>query len=143
MGFKFNPTTGSLDLVGSSAGPSVDPSILSYVAGETISALKCVYVKHSDGLAYVAKSGGLSSESVVVGIAKNAALVGESVSVQILGEIEDGSWSWSANDLVYLSNTGSIKSSAPGLPLDLYHVVIGKVLTNNKIIVAIEAPITL
>jgi hypothetical protein len=142
MAFKFNPTTGSLDLVNESSSV-INPYIVTYTAGETISALKCVYIKLSDGLAYVAKSNGLSSECVVVGIATTAALVGEQVSVQILGEIEDSGWSWSSNDLVYLSSTGSVKDTAPTLPLDSYHVVIGKVLTNNKLMVAIEAPITL
>lgn len=114
-----------------------------YTAGETISALKAVYVKVSDGQAYVAKSNGTDPEALVVGLALNAATVGTQVDVILMGVLQDASWSWAANELLFLTPTGSITNIPPSLPTDTYHVELAKALTSNKIMVNIESPITL
>jgi hypothetical protein len=116
---------------------------IEYSAGENISALKAVYVKASDGKAYVGKSNGTVAEGLVIGLALNAAVTNDPVDVILLGVLEDLSWSWSANELLFLSTSGSITSIAPSLPTDTYSVVLGKALTSTKIMVSIDSPITL
>ena len=117
--------------------------VVSYTAGELISALKVVYVKVADGKVYKASSAGTPTECLAIGIATNAARIGGNVDVIIMGVLADVGWSWSANDLLFLTPGGGITNVAPIYPTDTYLVSIGKALTNNKILVNIESPIKL
>lgn len=141
MHLKFNPFTGQLDLVDTGgAGGTTNSIIITKTAGETISALKAVYVKLSDGLAYVASSAATNVEALVIGIAISSGNAGDLITIVTSGEVVDAGWSWSSNGEVYLSSNGSVTTTVPS---DNYHVVLGKILTNNSIAVAIEPSIKL
>lgn len=115
---------------------------LDYVAGEIISALKVVYVA-LDGKVYISKSNGSAVESLSIGLALTAAPLNGTTTVVLMGVLQDLTWSWSANELLFLSTTGSITNIPPSTPTDSYNVVLGKALTNNTILVSVEPPITL
>lgn len=137
------PSTGNFNLDFNAELSKIPFLSIDYVAGENISALKAIYVKASDGKAYVGKSNGTEPESLVIGIAINTAVTNDPVSVILLGILEDLSWSWAANELLFLNTLGSITDIAPTLPTDIYAVVLGKALTSTKIMVSIDSPITL
>lgn len=110
-----------------------------FTAGEIISALKLVYVS-VDGKAYIADSEDTFDKSLVVGVAVNAAPLNSPVSVILSGILQDNSWSWAANELLFLNSLGTITNVPPIIG---YRTKVGKALTANKILVEIEEPIEL
>lgn len=112
-----------------------------FTAGETISALKLVYVNIADGKIYVASSTAAFANAMVVGIATNASVSGGFVTVQLSGIIQDASWSWSANALLFCSSTGYVTNVAPAAPG--YRIKIAKAITSDTILLNIEEPILL
>lgn len=114
---------------------------IDYEAGEPISALKLVYAA-LDGKIYVANSNATFDESLVMGVALNAAMsAGDTVTVVLSGVLQDLSWSWAANELLFLNNLGSITNVVPAAPG--HRTKVAKALTANKILVEIEEPIIL
>lgn len=109
-------------------------------AGEVFSALKLVYLS-TDGKLYVASSGSTYEEALVLGAAATAApAIDDQIRVALGGIFEDSSWTWTANELLFLSNLGSITNVAP---LSGHRTKIGKALTSTKILIEIEEPIIL
>lgn len=118
--------------------PEAAASIVrNFIAGETISALKIVYMDNNR--VYSGSSANLNT-ATAIGIAKTAAAEGELVSVLQYGLLEDASFDFEVTDLAFLSETGSLTTTAPEQG---YLTRIGKVINNNSVLVLIETPITL
>jgi hypothetical protein len=131
MGFKFNATTGELDLV----NKSKDSSVVSLTAGETISALKLVYQDIDS--AFVASS---NLDQRPIGIALNSANIGDPVRVRTFGELKDVSFSYSANQTLFLSSNGSLTTTSPSTG---YSVEVGYGQGSGEIFINIKTQIVL
>jgi hypothetical protein len=109
---RFNPFLGGFDFAPEqSTQVSSEKLIKSYIAAEAVSAIKLVY-SFSPTQVKLAKNNGTEDESKVIGITLNAAGVGDAVNVQMFGQLDDGSLSFSANELLFLGTSGSITSVA-------------------------------
>lgn len=145
MSFKFNPTTGKLDLVGDESGGGnpnrphqfVDSEV---IAGQTLSALRAV-VSLPDGRVIYADSNIDYERARAFGITLQAANENEALLVVTQGELTDLSFaSLTVNQDVYLGPNGTLTQSAS---VNGFHVVLGSYIGNNKIKVEIENPIIL
>jgi hypothetical protein len=113
---------------------------IDYVAGEPISALKLVYAS-LDGKVYVANNTATFDEALVMGVAINAAaLAGDTVTIVLSGVLQDASWSWAANELLFLNSLGTITNV---IPASGHRSKVGKALMSDKILIEIEEPIIL
>lgn len=113
---------------------------IDYPAGEPISALKLVYAS-LDGKVYVANNTATFDEALVMGVAINAAAsIGDMVTIVLSGVLQDASWSWAANELLFLNSLGTITNV---IPVSGHRSKIGKALMSNKILIEIEEPIIL
>jgi len=119
-------------------GPAGASGSITLVAGETLSALKFVYVA-ADGFAYRGSSTSYTT-SQVIGITITAASVGNSVTVATFGEVVDGSFSFGVSNPIFLTTLGSFSTTPPASG----HVVkLGHGLDNGKIFVDIDETIIL
>ena len=116
-------TYASLVVVGStvvttltaSQGPQGVPgesggSIIAYVAGETISALKVVVVIGDN--AFVADSTDSAHRGRVAGIAATAATIGNTGDVRAFGQMTDASWNWTG-PLLFFNSSGTLTETPP------------------------------
>lgn len=110
-----------------------------FTAGESISALRVVYLDDNDT---VFKADADDSTKIqVLGIALNAAVTGGQVSVLTFGVAEDASFTFGASVPLYLQNDGFITDLPPeDVPL-LFNVKIGFGLGASRIYVKPERPI--
>ena len=143
MSFKFNPLEGWLELHKgqnqSTTAVSSEKLITSFEAGETISALKLIYIA-SSAQAFVADNSLTFSEAQVIGVALNAAAIGAQVQVQLFGLLQDGAFAFSANELLFLGSLGTITATAPSSG---FVTRIGYGLGSGSIFLNIEKPIVL
>lgn len=113
---------------------------IDYPAGEPLSALKLVYAS-LDGRVYVANNTATFDEALVMGVTINAAAsIGDMVTIVLSGVLQDASWSWAANELLFLNSLGTITNV---IPVSGHRSKIGKALMSNKILIEIEEPIIL
>lgn len=140
MGFKFNPTTGLLDLVGQAGTVTANTEklIKSFVAGENISALKLVYASSPTEVSVCSLSS--YDLSRAIGVAITAATTGNSLNVQLFGKLEDASFTFAFNEDLYLNINGSITNSYPSSG---YNLQVGYGMGTGAIFIDIEKPITL
>lgn len=109
MSFRFNPTTGKLDLVGvGGPGPSTNPAIITSIAGENLSALRLVYQNQDE--MFLASN---DQDHRPIGLTITAAVQGAPVDVQLFGEITDASFTFAANQTLFLGLAGAITSTPP------------------------------
>lgn len=106
-------------------------------AGETLSALVCVYER--DGV--VKKLDYRDSENIhyLLGITVTAAASGSTVMVQRIGQISDDWWSLTVGR-IYLGVNGAISNTAPTTG---YDVLLGMATTPKSITLNIQDPIEL
>jgi len=117
------------------------PLTISRVYDETISALKAVRAVSSTN---VEKGEPTSfSMATVLGISLQAGSAGFEGEILILGIIEDGSFTFPLNDLLYLGIDGAITNVAPALPSSTHSTTIGQSLGNGAIFIDIKDPIEL
>jgi len=90
-------------------------------AGETISALKCVYSFDANTIKLGSSSGSLA-EAMAFGVTITAANINESLQIQTYGTLRDSSFTFAANDQLYVSSNGSITNIPP---VSGYRTVIG------------------
>jgi len=109
-----------------------------FTAGAAISAVKAVYNTTPTTVVYATKTA--LSSSKAIGIAKNAASLGGSVTVVTSGELSDASFTFAANETLYLDINGGITNVAPTTG---HRVVLGYSLGVGKIFIRIEEPIVL
>jgi hypothetical protein len=108
------------------------------VASESISALRVV---RSDSATSVvlARWPELESRSPL-GISVTAAAPAALVRVQHIGEIEDGSWSWTPGAPVFCGPLGTLTQVMPSTD---YALVVGEAVTASRLVVRIQGPIFL
>lgn len=109
-----------------------------YLAGETISALKFVYVG-ADGKIYLGDStNALTSE--IVGITITAGAIDSLINVVSFGPVFDVSFVYGYSNSLYLTTSGSVSTTSP---LTGYRALVGKGLNDGQIFVDIDEVITL
>jgi hypothetical protein len=137
MSFKFNPTTGNLDLVGDGSSTVVPSSVdVTLLAAEDISALKVVYADTPTSVR-VASS---NLDQKPIGVAMTAALSGQSVMIRCFGELADASFSFAANEPLFLNGIGNLSSVAA---VSGYHVECAHGMGLGKVFVNVKNQITL
>ena len=136
-----NAVEGSIDLKANGAsGPFVFDKVTgSKVAGASLSALKAVRASSGTAVVYATQASTYES-AVVLGVTTNSAAIGAPVNVMVLGQINDPSFAWPANTLLFLGTSGAITSTAP---TSGYLVRIGKALGAGSIMVEMSEPIFL
>jgi hypothetical protein len=113
--FKINPVTGRLDLVNKAGSGALDAAkeiVTSVQYGETLSALKLVYIA-SDGKAYLATSQDTYEKALVAGITKTAGVENSINDILVFGRIDDPSFSYSGTQELFLTTLGNISNIPP------------------------------
>ena len=108
-------------------------------AGEPISALKLVYSFDANTV-MLASSVGTINEARAFGVAITAANTNESMQIQTFGVLRDSSFTFPANDLLFVAANGSITNVAP---ITGYRTVIGTSQGIGSIFINIQETITL
>ena len=111
-------------------------------AGETLSALRIVYVNRSTGkVRYADKDTAVHSHSVI-GLTTEAVNLDEQVDIQTLGVVTDNSWSWnmSGDTSLYLGTNGALTQTPP---TSGFSMKVGFAMSATKIYVRIETPVFL
>lgn len=136
MAFRFNPTTGQLDVV-SESGPSGPSSTIvsTQTAQETISALKVVRAG-----VFIASPTSTYENARALGVAITSATTGNPIQVLEFGELQDPTFVFSAGSPLFLGALGTITDIAPAVG---FSVKIGYALGSNKIQVDLLFPIQL
>lgn len=109
---------------------------LEYEAGEILNGHRAVVV--IDNLAYHANQSDPSHLFLVRGITIQSALLGANVIVQIGGPITEPSWSWIANQPVYVGSSGFLTQTVPTTG---WLLEIGVADTATRIIIEPKIPI--
>ena len=99
----------------------VNPNLEVRNAGEIISALKCVYSFDANTVK-VASSSNTLPEAMAFGVAITSANTNESMQLQTYGTLRDTSFTFAANDQLYVGINGSITNIPP---VSGYRTVIG------------------
>ena len=108
-------------------------------AGETISALKCVYSFDSNTVK-VASSSNTVVQARAFGIAITAANTNESMQLQTYGVLRDSSFVFPTGDLLFVSALGAITNITPATG---FRTVIGTSQSTGSIFINIQETITL
>lgn len=124
------------------AGSSAESVPLSLLAGESISALKAVYVDSTNGKLFLCDSSDADSSLGFIGISTNSGGVDSAILVAYNGLMEDSSWTWdiSIGYHLYLAAGGAITQMAP---VSGVSYVIGTVVSGTKILINPMSPIIL
>lgn len=121
---------------------SVKSVILNYPFGETISALRMVYIKN--GLLYKGSPSLTLTEASVLGILLNGGGVGSIGRVLAFGTLGDASFAGLSSNLpLFMQADGSIGNGDPSLQGFQYQVNIGKSFGSNLIYINVMEPIKL
>ena len=118
-------------------GPS-GGSALSVTAGQDIGGHRLVLL-NAQGDAIYADARQLSHAEVVVGLTVFAAVQGQSIDIVRAGIVEEPSWSWVADQPVYLGLDGVPTQTLP--PGALFGLVVGFPITPTKLFMSIKPPI--
>ena len=140
MGFKFNPLTAELDMVGNSTvAPTVDISanIENVILDSNTSALRAVY---SNGVSVDIADNALFTTAQVYGITIQGGSAGNSVKVITAGHLQDSSFNFTPNEIVFLGSNGVITNMPP---VSGVQSVIGLATKIDTIFVRISVPIQL
>lgn len=108
-------------------------------AGETISALKCIYSVSANTI-QIAKNDIDFQSASVFGISITAANINESTQVQTFGTLRDSSFNWPANTQLYLDENGSLTDVAPTIG---FRTLVATSQGVGQIYINIQEPITL
>ena len=118
-------------------GPS-GGSALSVTAGQDIGGHRLVLLS-AQGDAIYADARQLSHAEVVVGLTVFAAVQGQSIDIVRAGIVEEPSWSWVADQPVYLGLDGVPTQALP--PGALFGLVVGFPIAPTKLFMSIKPPI--
>lgn len=113
--------------------------VKTYTAGETISALKAVYVNPLDGKIYRASSSTLQSASVI-GITKTAVNQDGTVELIQYGIFQDGFFGFDPAELIVLGDNGALTATPPASG---YLTRLGRSINGNTILILVETPVQL
>ena len=109
-----------------------------YLAGETMSALKFVYVG-ADGKIYLGDSN-FALKSEVVGITVSAGAADAIINVASFGPVFDLTFTYGYSNSLYLTTNGNVSTTSPTTG---YRALVGKGLNDGQIFVDIDEVITL
>jgi len=138
----FNPTTGELDRIISTATSAASATKLKItrIANEQIFSQEVVRAFSSTHVS-LATGGGTLQDANVLGIADSDAATGETVDIVLLGVSSNALFSvFTINSPLFLDLDGGITDIKR---TSGYHVVVGKSLGNNEILFKSENPITI
>ncbi len=108
-------------------------------AGEVLSALKCVYAFDANTVKSASSSDTIA-EAMVIGVAITAAGLNESMQFQTHGTLRDTSFTFAANEPLYVSPTGTL-TNVP--PITGYQTQVGTSQGAGSIFINIQDTITL
>lgn len=112
--------------------------VVSYTAAVTLSGNRMVVLE--DGKIQYADCSVLSHGCRVIGMTTGAIMAGVAGDVRRTGIIEEPTWDWAVNSLVWLGLTGLISTSPPGSGFSL---IIGFAVSSTKLMIDIREPIYL
>lgn len=125
----------TLDILsGGIVAANIDTSL---VAGESISALRCITTNGSGQAVYATPD--TLANAVVIGISTTSGSSGETITVKTTGELSDASWNWTKGS-IYLGANGALTQTAPSGGSIVVHVA--KAITATKILIDIDTIIT-
>lgn len=125
----------TLDILsGGIVAANIDTSL---VAGESISALRCITTNGSGQAVYATPD--TLANAVVIGVSTTSGSSGETITVKTTGELTDASWNWTKG-AVYLGANGVLTQTAPSGGSIVVHVA--KAITATKILIDIDTIIT-
>jgi hypothetical protein len=123
------------DILGS---PPPSKVVVAYTAGEALGGHRVVKVV--GGEAFYADPADVVDAHLVTGVTVHAASMGGNVRVQILGHMEESSWSWDAEEPIYLGATG-VLTQVPAAGGVL--VMVAVPVSSDTIIINMRQPIFL
>lgn len=118
-------------------GASGESSVMDCVAGDTISALKVVYM--IDNKVYLLDNQDDEHINLLAGISLNTATKGNPLKIKRLGEITDNYFNFNIGR-VYLGQNGNLTQVEQE---EGYHVLLGTATSNNTLLLNIDDPIKL
>lgn len=125
----------TLDILsGGIVAANIDTSL---VAGESISALRCITTNGSGQAVYATPD--TLANAVVIGVSTTSGSSGETITVKTTGELTDASWNWTKG-AIYLGANGVLTQTAPSGGSIVVHVA--KAITATKILIDIDTIIT-
>ncbi len=142
MAFRYNPITGSLDVIAEQQAGEAARLVISRIASVNIAAMKLV---KSDSATHVsiATSQGTFEDSEVLGLALASVVAGQLVDILIFGAVQDASFSFTLNDPTFLGGSGQVTQTVPTAPTDAHSVRVGKAIATNELFLNITQPIVL
>lgn len=142
MAFRYNAITGNLDVIAEQSSAEAARLVISRIASVSISAMQLV---KSDSATHVsiATSQSTFEDSEVLGLALVGASVGDPVDILIFGAVQDGSFSFTLNDPVFLGGSGQVTQTVPASPTDTHSVRVGKAIASDELFLNIAQPIVL
>jgi hypothetical protein len=96
----------------------------------------------SDGTVDYADAANSADAAIVLGVTLGAAISGGDIQIREVGEIVEGSWSWTAGLPVWLGSTGHLTQSPPASPA-AFSLIVGFASAADTVCVRIESPILL
>lgn len=109
---------------GPPGGGPADHLEITGIAAQALSGHRAVY-RRADGLIDYADAATLSHGSVAIGVTSGAAASGSAVTVTMLGEMTEGSWTWTAPGLIFLGANGALTQVVPSAPGSEFLAVLG------------------
>lgn len=119
---------------GSSSGGSSDHIEITGTAAQALSGHRAVY-RRADGLIDYADAATLGDISRAIGVTQGAASSGAPVTVMMLGEMIEGSWSWTAPGLIFLGANGALTQTVPVAPGSQFQAVLGYAVSPTRMYV--------
>lgn len=109
---------------------------------ETISAFKLLNAVDNDRV-QIAEDISTFENAKVLGLAQVAGVLNDRKPITLFGKVEDVSFNYPVNTLLFLGNDGSITDTPPATPTSVYSVNIGYSLGTGAIFLNIQEPIEL
>lgn len=136
----FTPLIKSIK--GEKGDPGLSSSIEGYLAGEAVGGHRVVYIK-GDSQVYYASNDDSTLFGATVGLTTGAAVLGAPVAIAFNGIVDEPSWTWTPQELLYLGTNGLLTQTPPSGGGALFSQVVGFAITATKIQVQIAPPILL
>lgn len=108
------------------------------VAGETLSALKAVY--ELNGQVFALDQQDIAHAASYLGITTTSGNAGSEVVIQRSGTLDDGSWSWTPSQEVFVGAQGALTQTAP---VNGFKLVVGTAASATRINLTLDTPVYL
>lgn len=123
-------------------GGASDHIEITGIAAQALSGHRAVY-RRPDGLIDYADAGTAAHISVQIGVTNGAAASGAAVTVTMLGEIFEGSWTWTTPGLIFLGANGALTQVVPAAPGSDFLAVLGYAVSPTRMYVVRQPSIDL